>query len=435
MRKIYFLLCLGILSLSFSNTAKAQCTSNFTFVVDADTVDFTDASTASLGSVVSWAWSFGDGGFATTQNPSHVYTACGIYNVSLTIFTSGFCSNTYSTNVTVSGGITPSYTYTVDTTSGDVSFQPAPLGINLNYAWDFGDGSVDSTVAPTHTYPTGTYYVCLTVYDDDGLCSATICDSVAVYVSMTACASTFNSNDFGGGTVGFSASPFSFSLDYTWDFGDGNTGTGAFTSNTYATAGSYYVCLTAVDSATMCVSTYCDSVILAADPGACTFTFTYFDNNGMVGFGANPPTSASYSWDFGDGNTGTGAATSNTYAASGTYYVCATITDAFNGCSDTYCDSVTVSITGIEEQEADLTLSAFPNPVNDHLAISWSQQGRDEATIELFAITGQKISAYTWPGSAGKNQMELNTSSLSKGAYLLKLSTGNGYSTKLIIRN
>ncbi len=32
-----------------------------------------------------WAWTFGDGGTATVQNPTHTYTTAGIYNVTLTV--------------------------------------------------------------------------------------------------------------------------------------------------------------------------------------------------------------------------------------------------------------------------------------------------------------------------------------------------------------
>jgi PKD repeat protein len=46
---------------------------------------FTDASLDLGGTIASRQWSFGDGGSATTQNPSHSFAAAGIYNVSLTV--------------------------------------------------------------------------------------------------------------------------------------------------------------------------------------------------------------------------------------------------------------------------------------------------------------------------------------------------------------
>ena len=46
------------------------------------TVQFNDTST---GSPTSWTWDFGDGETATDQNPTHMYTAAGTYDVSLTV--------------------------------------------------------------------------------------------------------------------------------------------------------------------------------------------------------------------------------------------------------------------------------------------------------------------------------------------------------------
>jgi len=45
------------------------------------TVDFTDLTS---GGPTSWSWTFGDGGTATAQNPSHTYAAAGTYTVALT---------------------------------------------------------------------------------------------------------------------------------------------------------------------------------------------------------------------------------------------------------------------------------------------------------------------------------------------------------------
>jgi hypothetical protein len=46
------------------------------------TVTFSDNST---GDITGYDWDFGDGGQATEANPSHVYTASGVYTVTLTV--------------------------------------------------------------------------------------------------------------------------------------------------------------------------------------------------------------------------------------------------------------------------------------------------------------------------------------------------------------
>ena len=53
------------------------------------TVAFTDQS---AGSPTSWAWTFGDGGTSTAQNPTHEYADIGVYTVTLTV------SNEYGTD-------------------------------------------------------------------------------------------------------------------------------------------------------------------------------------------------------------------------------------------------------------------------------------------------------------------------------------------------
>src|SRR5690242_11423829 len=49
-------------------------------------MNFTNTST---GTIASYAWTFGDGATSTALNPSHVYSAVGIYTVSLTVTGSG----------------------------------------------------------------------------------------------------------------------------------------------------------------------------------------------------------------------------------------------------------------------------------------------------------------------------------------------------------
>ncbi len=58
---------------------------NFTSSVLDRTVNFTDTSTDSDGSVVAWFWDFGNGNTSTAQNPVHDYASDGDFVVSLTV--------------------------------------------------------------------------------------------------------------------------------------------------------------------------------------------------------------------------------------------------------------------------------------------------------------------------------------------------------------
>ena len=82
-------------------TANTAPTADFTYSVTDLTVDFTDQSSDSDGSVVSWAWDFGDGSTSTEQNPSHTYATGGTYTVSLTVTDDDGATDTSSQDVTV----------------------------------------------------------------------------------------------------------------------------------------------------------------------------------------------------------------------------------------------------------------------------------------------------------------------------------------------
>jgi hypothetical protein len=76
-------------------------TAGFSSSVTNLNVAFTDASLSS-GTIVSWAWDFGDqSGTSSTQNPSYSYAAGGTYNVCLTVTDDLGCESTFCQNVTV----------------------------------------------------------------------------------------------------------------------------------------------------------------------------------------------------------------------------------------------------------------------------------------------------------------------------------------------
>lgn len=77
---------------------------NFTSSASGLTVQFTNTSTDSDGTIASRSWNFGDGTTSTATSPSKTYSAAGTYTVSLTVTDDDNATNTKTASVTVSGG-------------------------------------------------------------------------------------------------------------------------------------------------------------------------------------------------------------------------------------------------------------------------------------------------------------------------------------------
>ena len=232
-------------------TGNVPPTADFTYTTTELTADFTDQSTDSDGSVVSWAWDFGDGGTSTAQNPSHTYGAAGTYTVTLTVTDDAGATDTASQDVTVSSGSnappTADFTYTTTDLAVDFTDQSTDSdGSIVSWAWDFGDGGTSTAQNPSHTYGAdGTYTVSLTVTDDAG---ATDSASQDVTVSSSS-----------GGGITLSTNGYKVrgrqTVDLTWSgavgtqvnvFRDGvlittTNNDGAYTDNIGAVGGGSYV--------------------------------------------------------------------------------------------------------------------------------------------------------------------------------------------------
>ncbi|HLZ16122.1 MAG TPA: PKD domain-containing protein, partial [Cyclobacteriaceae bacterium] len=130
------------------------------------TVRFTNLTSVSAASVITWQWDFGDGDTASVRDPAHTYRNAGNYTVTLQGTTDKGCHQAFSRDryIRIGSGIKSSFT---DTAAGNCQ---APVQVKfagnsngpgiLSYQWDFGDGSSSGLAAPSHTYAVnGTYTV------------------------------------------------------------------------------------------------------------------------------------------------------------------------------------------------------------------------------------------------------------------------------------
>ncbi|HWX66570.1 MAG TPA: PKD domain-containing protein, partial [Rhodanobacter sp.] len=146
---------------------------NFTDTVSGLTVNFTDSSTDTGGSISSYAWTFGDGSTSTSASPSHTYAAAGTYSVTETVTDSvSGKTNAKTASVTVtstSTGGTPTANFTSSVSGLTATFTDSSTdagGTIGTHAWTFGDGSTSAVTSPSHTYAAaGTYSVTETVTD------------------------------------------------------------------------------------------------------------------------------------------------------------------------------------------------------------------------------------------------------------------------------
>ncbi len=79
---------------------------NFSNTVNGLTVNFSDTSTDSDGTIASRVWNFGDGSTSTVTNPTKTYASAGTYSVALTVTDNQGASNTMTKSVTVSSAPT-----------------------------------------------------------------------------------------------------------------------------------------------------------------------------------------------------------------------------------------------------------------------------------------------------------------------------------------
>lgn len=129
------------------------------------------ASSDPDGSIVSWAWQFGDGATGSGSTVSHTYASAGTYSAVLTVTDDGGLTSVTTLTITVNANRAPTASFTLSanrlTITVNASASSDPDGDALTYSWNWGDGTANgSGVTATHTYSAiGNWTTTLTVTD------------------------------------------------------------------------------------------------------------------------------------------------------------------------------------------------------------------------------------------------------------------------------
>ncbi len=261
------------------------------------------------------------------------------------------------------------YEFCFDSAGTAVSFTDQSVaGVPLSYAWNFGDGNLDSVANPTHLYlATGHYAVSLTVTHPFG-CTDVFTDSVFVYPQPQAQISA----DTTEGCVPFAVNFTDLSIGHSatvWYIGDDTLQSvpGGSVSYNFLTPDTTFVVVIEVDTADFCFDTDTILIRTASLPMA-DFSLDqtqHCDTPATVQFTDQSSASLplSYAWDFGDGNGSTQASPSHPFTSIDSFFVSLTVSNPY-GCTDEHSDTVVVYPQPQAQIGADTTQGCVPLTVN-----------------------------------------------------------------------
>lgn len=367
----------------------------------------------STGNATQYLWDFGDG--SATANglnpPGHTFTT-GLNDTvyTITLIGSNTCGADTITKAVLVHPNTINAFFNTSSASGcaphTVTFSDFSSGGTF-VSWDFGDGNVTTSTNATHTYLAAGTYTC-SQFVNNGCSYDTAIVTITIYPPPTLSFTTDIPVVCVNQAITFNNTS-SNSVNYSWNFGDGDTSILTSPSHGYVASGSYTVQLAGTSTTYGCVDTISQTVTVY------TAVLPQITSNALFGcepfvatFNNSTQNALFYSWNFNDGNVSSLASPVHTFSSVGTYIV-NMVAESLNGCKDS----------------AQLQINVYPNPV---AAFSLSANYSCSIPVTVnFTDNSTGANGYQWNFGNGTNSVLTNPSA--------SYSTVGVFNTNLVVSN
>ena len=306
-------------------------------------VSFTDITTNSPDT---WFWDFGDGSTSNVQNPTHIFSNAGVFDITLTTSKGGQCIDSKIFYSAIEVYANPDVQIIADSTYACstpfyAEFSDETID-GVSWSWDFGNGTTSANKTPSTSFLNyGSYDISLIVTDIKGCINTKLFNNFIEVekINIEISASTLNS------CVPFDVNFFDSTnsirpiIDWSWSFGDGNFSTIQNPIHEYSSIGLFDVSLFIMnDYGCIANEIFPDFLKVYEKPKA------NFQANQLISCaGQNIDFSdltlsvsnlTNWFWDFGDGSISNLQNPIHQYQLTGIYDV--SLIAASNNCTDTF---------------------------------------------------------------------------------------------------
>jgi PKD repeat protein len=228
-----------------------------------------------------------------------------------------------------------------------------------------------------------------------------------------------------------------------WDFGvtssTTDTSSAVSPSFTYPANGKYTVTLIAKSKCGNSIKTFEITINDVSILPIVDFTFVQNTTTGSRELTFTNTTTEKgltidYAWKFGDAATANTKNATHTYTSNGSYTVTLIATHIYG--VDSISKTINVIATSVsEEVSAFNNFVMYPNPTRENVTIDFNLIKSETVSISVMDLSGKEIMSL--PASrmnVGKQSMELSTSELSEGMYIVRVNgVESSISSRLVI--